>query len=416
MSVAYVLNANKNGKFSVAWTVSDGSLNATGELSSVSIAAVNDAPTLQSRARVATMFNLDKNDSFVAVDVELDSTSFSLLSAPAAAVGQLTLLDGGGYTFSPAGAGTTSTTIRISDSEGGTTDVVVAIVVLDPQPSCFHIIAQDAAKAVGAAGSGVYPLLTAGVSYDAFCDMADRGGGWTLTMKADGNTNVWDYGNNLWSDANLVAEDAATSSDLVVGPGNGSSGEAKLQSYLSVKVDELRVGLALSTTAVTAFTFVPGNLVLAVNPSGPAATSMRVLMGDLNQAPINLDPPTKAAWLSIGTGFTLQANCNLRGLNQQASGSGTAGLRRVRIGFLANEGNDCNSPDSFVGIGTNVSNKAVGNKELTVDRLRHGAVLVRSNDLTDLTTQASCAAHAALGFVGDAFYLVGGVRTFCDQP
>ena len=66
----------------------------------------------------------------------------------------------------------------------------------------------------------------------------------------------------------------------------------------------------------------------------------------------------RAAWL----GFTnpasvVQANCNADGINLiPVTGAACVGAQlsnsaRIRIGFLANQENDCCSPDSFVGFG-----------------------------------------------------------------
>jgi hypothetical protein len=189
---------------------------------------------------------------------------------------------------------------------------------------------------------------------------------------------------------------------------------------LSVKVDALRVGLAPRVTNSRAFAFVPGNMTLAVNPTGAAATSMAVLMGVSSKARIDVSPPLKTDWLATDAAFRLQDNCNRAGIDVKADTNGGQ-VDRVRIGILSNEQGDCVTPDSFIGIGTDLSgSQVVGNRNLDGNpvNLRHGAVLVRSNDLTDATvgTRVSCAAHEAAGFVVDGFYLVGGVRTFCDQP
>lgn len=147
---------------------------------------------------------------------------------------------------------------------------------------------------------------------------------------------------------------------------------------------------------------------------------MAVLMGNSSKARLDLSPPLKTDWLATGAG---------RAARPTATSPGSTCKRRRQAArstayasaFLSNEQNDCTSPDSYVGIGTELINaQVVGNRSLdgTPSNPRHGAVLVRSNDLTDATvgTRASCAAHQAAGFVVDGFYLIDGVRTFCDQP
>ena len=46
-------------------------------------------------------------------------------------------------------------------------------------------------------------------------------------------------------------------------------------------------------------------------------------------------------WRSLISGSSLQANCNQEGFN----------VKRVRIGIIANEQYDCNTPDSSIGLG-----------------------------------------------------------------
>ena len=96
-------------------------------------------------------------------------------------------------------------------------------------------------------------------------------------------------------------------------------------------------------------------------------------------------------------------------------------IQKVRIGILGNDLNDCIAPTAFIGVGNGRSfaaDCAVGNFGAFDEGPKHAAVLVRSNDLTDdsVGTRSSCAAHDAAGYVVDGFYLVGGVRTFCDLP
>jgi hypothetical protein len=147
---------------------------------------------------------------------------------------------------------------------------------------------------------------------------------------------------------------------------------------------------------------------------------MRALMSANNQAFVAVSPPLKDDWLSAVPGATLQDNCNISGLNVRARQ--TLGLvDRVRIGILSNNEDDCNSPDSYVGIGTNLAGSNVaGNRGANgADRSRHAAVLVRSVDLTELRRSdgevfRSCDDVIAAGFVdAEAIYLVGGQLVTC---
>ena len=55
------------------------------------------------------------------------------------------------------------------------------------------------------------------------------------------------------------------------------------------------------------------------------------------------------AWKSLVPGASLQVNCNIEGFNTRGS---TGSHSRARIGFLGNNENDCSSPDSRIGFGT----------------------------------------------------------------
>jgi hypothetical protein len=68
------------------------------------------------------------------------------------------------------------------------------------------------------------------------------------------------------------------------------------------------------------------------------------------------------AWKALITNSSLQPNCNREGFNSNPTGGA-----RSRIGIVSNQENDCNSPDSYIGIGNNaagcngVAEQRVGN-------------------------------------------------------
>ena len=51
-------------------------------------------------------------------------------------------------------------------------------------------------------------------------------------------------------------------------------------------------------------------------------------------------------WKSLISGSSLQRNCNREGFNVYRE------LARARVGIIANQENDCSTPDSFIGLGT----------------------------------------------------------------
>ena len=61
-------------------------------------------------------------------------------------------------------------------------------------------------------------------------------------------------------------------------------------------------------------------------------------------------------WKSLISGSSLQRNCNREGFNVYHE------FAKARLGIIANEGKDCDTPDSFIGLGTyrhgNIKNTA----------------------------------------------------------
>ncbi|MGG5823887.1 tandem-95 repeat protein [Falsiroseomonas sp. HW251] len=126
----YTPNANANGTDSFAILVSDGKGGSVEQLVTVTIAAVNDAPTADATRSVAT--TEDTATAYIAIgasDVDGDTLSYSTK----AVAGQLTkgsvAYANGGFTYTPnANAnGTDSFTILISDGKGGTTEQRVSV-------------------------------------------------------------------------------------------------------------------------------------------------------------------------------------------------------------------------------------------------------------------------------------------------
>ena len=78
----------------------------------------------------------------------------------------------------------------------------------------------------------------------------------------------------------------------------------------------------------------------------------------------------KNTWMSVIAGSSLQPNCNHEGFNIQVQNT------NARLGFVANNENDCKSCDSWIGFGIYASNtcgtiyQACGNRAVCgVDRV-----------------------------------------------
>ncbi len=405
------LKQDKNGSFSVTFTVSDGGAapNSTTTTASVTVTPVNDPPTLRAPLVFAALQGKSHASTFTVVDVDGDNVIVSVAGTPTNTTLSVdNTLDT--WTFSAGTSGVVNGTANLLLFDGTVTVAVnVPARVIGVQRSCFHIRAQRAQLADGAAGSAVYDLND-GTAYQAFCDMQNDGGGWTLVMKIDGNDDEFDFDDTRWTNATLLAEDAANAPDLVGGNTSGAW-ESKLQSYLSVKVDELRVGFAPRTSGTRAFTFVSPSLVVG----GPAA-SMQALMSANSSAFVSITAPSKAQWLAADAAFALDTNCDRRGINVREDGGAITGAEpRVRIGILSNGEGNCDSPDTFVGVGGANANGVAGSR----NQDRYAAVLVRSTDLTELreadtSTFDSCAEVLAAGFLdANAIYNVNGTSTVC---
>ena len=81
------------------------------------------------------------------------------------------------------------------------------------------------------------------------------------------------------------------------------------------------------------------------------ASSLYALIQDGKYRPTSLG---RGAWKNlIGPEASLQSNCNREGFNVVAENSINA---KARIGVIANQENDCNTPDSRIGFGTGGNN------------------------------------------------------------
>lgn len=167
--------------------------------------------------------------------------------------------------------------------------------------------------------------------YDAFCNMTRDGGGWTLVLKSDGNQATFGYDAAEWGSTTPFQPEFP---DL-------DYEEAKLASYASVAFDELLIGLEVPISDQDMMVPTLEYLVMPI-----AGDSLHALIQPGTHVASNLG---RDAWLGLVNGGALQPNCNLEGLNVRPSNM--AGHNRVRIGIVANEQNDCNSPNSRLGIG-----------------------------------------------------------------
>ncbi|XP_062500112.1 uncharacterized skeletal organic matrix protein 5-like [Corticium candelabrum] len=162
------------------------------------------------------------------------------------------------------------------------------------------------------------------IPYQVFCDANE---GWTLIMKIDGNQQNFVYGSDLWSNKETFQP---TNLDL-------DDKEAKLASYWTLPFTELRLGMKVDGT-MRWITF------------SYSASSLYSLIADGNYRGTSIG---ENKWRSLLPTSSLQQHCNREGFNTRPTHSRyISNHAGARLGFLANNENDCYTPDSFLGFGT----------------------------------------------------------------
>ena len=109
--------------------------------------------------------------------------------------------------------------------------------------------------------------------------------------------------------------------------------EAKLASWSTLAFTQVLLGIQVA--GVTNYLALPqagSSLFALVSPGTYTATNVGRL-----------------AWKSLIANSSLQSNCNKEGFNTGSQ------FGACRIGILGNQENDCNTPDSFLGIGCNLN-------------------------------------------------------------
>jgi cysteine-rich repeat protein len=197
-------------------------------------------------------------------------------------------------------------------------------------------------------------------AFEAYCFWQGEGPAWTLMMKIDGRNDTFLYDAELWTNAEPLRPDAEHIDRFI---------EFKEQGFGRLEVSELLVGTALHRENYLTRRASGGN-----NPNAPWPHLGRqrkwmtfqvegdpdiVVDGEpLAREPLTLQrlfteqeprghTMTREGWLGFMDYPRLQEHCNTMGFNLEL------GPHRLRLGIIANNENDCNSPDSWLGLGGN---------------------------------------------------------------
>lgn len=136
----YTPNANANGTDTVTVTVSDGKKSATATVN-ITIAAVNDAPTLAAIAALTT--NEDTAKTFTAVGADIDSTTLTYTAA-GATKGVVTGGANGAFTYTPNANANGTDTFTVTVSDGALTATQTVTVNITPVPDAPVVAATQA--------------------------------------------------------------------------------------------------------------------------------------------------------------------------------------------------------------------------------------------------------------------------------
>ena len=208
------------------------------------------------------------------------------------------------------------------DSDDG--DGCNAVCEAEPNgTSCAAILADQPGAATGGYlidpdGSG--PIE----SFRAWCEMVSDGGGWTLAMKMNGASQLFNYAAALWTSPILYAPQW-------YGPGKA---QVKLNSFVHLPVTQVRVVMEANGSS---HSLVVGHKAASLQATFSAGKYVPTVAG-------------RSAWKALIPGSSLQKHCNAEGFNVVAPPSGFL-LPHARLGILGNNENDCITPDSFLGLG-----------------------------------------------------------------
>jgi hypothetical protein len=190
----------------------------------------------------------------------------------------------------------------------------------DTVPTALYDDCADALVNGGETTSGVYEIDPDGAgAFEAYCDMATDGGGWTLALKIDGAQGTFGYDSPLWSGGDVYNDFAPGHDDV----------EAKLASFSRVRSDHVMIETAASR--------------LWINPGG-----QEPLEGHVNGSAELAAPVGASAWTALVPGADVPNCFSFEGTN---IGNDDYAARVGLTVFGEDEGQCRTSLDAAVGVG-----------------------------------------------------------------
>jgi hypothetical protein len=221
---------------------------------------------------------------------------------------------GGGATASSSGSGSSSASGGGGSGGGGVVEGTTCLAIRDQsateKPSRVYRLDPDGEDS--------------GEPFDAYCEMVEDEGGWTLALKIDGEASTFEYNEALWEDNSTYRPEFPDLDDK----------EAKLRSFSTIGFKEVRLGMEENGTKRWIKASVPG-----------FASSLEKVFSASFDVPTSIP---EAEWRKLVETPSLQPHCKRQGFNIDTTDSKRA---RVRIGIVGNDQLDCVSTDSLLGFG-----------------------------------------------------------------
>eukprot|EP00794_Sanderia_malayensis_P010883 gene10883-12039_t len=172
--------------------------------------------------------------------------------------------------------------------------------------------------------NGVYDLKSG--KHHCIMDNSHCGqGGWTLAMKIDGTKATFNLTSPYWEDNTVYNIENGLKSF------ENNDNEAKFPAFNTLGFTSICLGMKVN------------NVTKWLKISKSATSLLSIFQGgDYQETTVS-----RTTWMGLISGSSLQSNCNREGFNVKRNDN----TMIARIGLIANQENECASPDSCIGFG-----------------------------------------------------------------